>query len=153
MARNKGFRFEEALRAGSGIANKLAPVIGNIAQREFEENFERQGFMNDTLRRWKEVKRRTPGTKAFKYATPAGRMSPILRGKGSGVLAKSIRVMRADSTSIFLATTGKANNYAKYHNDGASNLPQRQFMGDSKRLTMLILKRIDKEVMKALSMV
>lgn len=153
MARNKGFRFKKAFEAAGGITAQLASPIGNIAKQEFEENFDRQGFMDNRLERWKEVQRRIPGTQSYKRATPSGRSAPILRGRGSGVLAKSIRVVRATSRLIRLSTIGKANNYAAYHNDGSGKIPKRQFMGNSKNLDRLIIKRIDREIMKALRMV
>jgi phage gpG-like protein len=153
MARNKGFRFKKAVQAAGGVTQKLALPIGNIAQKHFERNFDKQGFVDNSLSRWKEVQRRTPGTQAWKRSTPAARTNPILRGKGSGVLAKSIKVVKADRRMIRLSTIGKANTYANYHNEETGKIPQRKFMGDSKQLNKKIITRIGKEVDRVLRMV
>lgn len=153
MARNKGYRFRRAFLANNNFSNILAKKIGNITKREFEANFDHQGFKDSSVKKWKEVQRRIPSTKAYKYGTKASRTNPILRGKGSGLLARSIKVIRADHLQIKIDVVGKASEYAYFHNKGTAKIPQRKFMGYSRSLNKKVIARIEREINEALKRV
>jgi phage gpG-like protein len=117
--------------------------VGEMAVREFVGNFKRQSFQNEagveipwSNRKVRRYKRRS-GKKATRLRlTAAGRDD---RGRAllvkSGKLRRSIRVDNTDQDS---ATISSDSEYAQAHNEGHQysnrTLPQRQFMGASKRL-------------------
>ena len=136
------FNFSEVL---SKLKNTdISLDLANTAKNDFLDNFRQQGFGTS---KWKEVKRRQDGTKAFKYPKTKDlgrRTRAILQGKGSGRLRKDV----ANSVS-----TGHRNNnmsyslvvdneYAGYHNEGSGNLPKRQFVGTTERLNKKLLQKI-----------
>jgi hypothetical protein len=72
------------------IQSKLPAIIGIEAVNHFKENFQREGFDKE---KWKEVQRRTGGTKAFKYNSkhhPTRTTRKILTGD-TGDLGRSIQ--------------------------------------------------------------
>lgn len=123
---------------------QLPILLANQAEKEFTDNFTRQGFEGQ---KWKEVNRRIAGTKEYKYPKTKGlarRKKPILIGTG--------RLRRAVSNSKKIATWRMIKlevnlPYAANQNEGIT-LPKRQYMGDGARLRAkqreLINKTIDK---------
>lgn len=118
--------------------------LANTAKNEFLQNFADQGFDGKP---WKEVKRRTPGTNAFKYPKtkdPGRRTRAILQGKGSGRLRRDVaNSVSSGHRNGNLSYTLVVNNpYAGYHNEGSGKLPQRQFVGMTRKLNNKLLKKI-----------
>jgi phage gpG-like protein len=152
------FQLDKALTQFKKEKNKLPKILGNMAKRHFRQNFINEGFTDTVNEKWKEVQRRIPGTRAYKYPKKKGlsrRRRGILRGKGSGVLMRSVDVQRASFDAIVVGTKGVE--YAAIHNDGLMGnafgkykfkMPKRQFIGNSKQLERAIEKRIVKELDK-----
>jgi len=116
-------------------------LAANIAVEKFKENFENEGFFG---KKWKEVQRRTPGTKAHKYLSkkrPADTKRKILAGR-TGNLRNSINYRTEPGKAIVYSDT----TYGKYHNEGSGKIPKRQFIGKNKKLETEIFDALDKKV-------
>lgn len=131
-------RLKEAER---GLSLSLA----NIAKNEFLNNFRDQGFNGQ---KWHEVQRRTAGTKAYAgNKDPGKRTRAILQGKGSGRLRKDVAnsVMNGRKNSELSYTLVVDNEYASYHNEGTTKIPQRQFVGMTLNLNRKIINKINEK--------
>lgn len=133
------FGFDKVLANFERLKKDLPKVLANDGQRFFAESFKRSGFENNTFQKWPEVQRRTPGTRAYRSATRSSRTRAIL--------VKSGRLRREVSNSVkqvsFPRTVFRASApYAVYHNEGTGRLPQRQFMGRSRKLETGFEKKI-----------
>ena len=141
-------RFEKNLKRARGIA-------GNSAVRHFRDSFRNEGFTDESLEKWAEVKRRIPGTLAYETATGAARSRGILRGTGK--MSKAVKVLQSSEYKVVIGVEGIP--YAPYHNFGAKwtqrsifgrplkkpiqvEIPQRQFIGNSKKLENAITERL-----------
>lgn len=122
------------------MKKELPLIVANATVNHFAEEFDKQEF-NGTA--WKEVQRRTPGTKAFKYGTPSSRNSAILVRTGTlrRALVNSKRRVSFDLIELRV-TTGKKNEYAGFQNFGTDKIPKRQFVGQTPALTRLQLEKI-----------
>ena len=123
----------------------LSLAMANVAKNEFLNNFREQGFNG---KKWKEVQRRIEGTKAYSGNKDKGkRTRAILQGKGSGRLRKDVAnsVANGRKNSELSYTLVVENNYASYHNDGTSKIPQRQFVGMTEKLNKKILNKINEK--------
>jgi hypothetical protein len=108
------------------FADNEAPVIaGKTAADFFTANFDRQGFLNKSLKMWQDVRRRTHPRNTPKGQTSAGRR--ILFGETRN-LSRSIDYATGTAGKVIIYTDVK---YAPYHNKGTAKLPKRQFIGDS----------------------
>lgn len=126
----------------------LSLSLANIAKNEFLNNFREQGFNGQ---KWREVQRRTAGTKAFAGSKDLGkRTRAILQGKGSGRLRKDVAnsVSNGQRNSDLSYTLIVNNEYASYHNDGTKKIPQRQFVGTTERLNKKLLNKINEKFIK-----
>lgn len=127
--------------------------IAMANKNEFLNSFKKQGWDG---KKWEEVQRRIPGTRAYKYPKKKGlrrRTRPILVGKGS--------LRRAVNSSIKSVTPWRVRfqvdlPYAAIHNEGSNvggkgrkPMPKRQYMGDSKGLNKINKEIIQKHVNKA----
>lgn len=124
----------------------LSLALANVAKNEFLNNFREQGFNG---KKWKEVQRRIEGTKAYSGNKDKGkRTRAILQGKGSGRLRKDVAnsVANGRKNSELSYTLVVENNYASYHNDGTSKIPQRQFVGMTEKLNKKILNKINEKL-------
>lgn len=128
------------------IERELSKKVGNLAVREFKENFRREGFFG---KKWKEVKRRAEGARGA-----AGRRK-ILTGP-TGDLGRSIKY-EAGSGSVTVYSDVP---YAEAHNAGTANagrshsvkIPRRQFIGEDPKLSAAIERKIEEEIGKALDL-
>lgn len=141
---------------------EMLVLLPNQAQNYFLSSFKKQGFDGQS---WKEVKRRDPDEKAYKYPAKKGlqrRTSPILIGAGYKVRGGTLR----RAVSNMARTTQTRGNgfrmivdlpYAKIHNEGLAgkafgkhsfDMPRRQYVGQTAELTrmqtQLITKTIDR---------
>ncbi|GGF22378.1 phage virion morphogenesis protein [Hymenobacter cavernae] len=146
MAKNNDKVFaqiEREARAVEAFMKRAPKQVGQLAVREFVGNFARQSFQNEAG-----VETRWPSRKVRRYRRKSGKKATRLRltaaGKDdrgrailvkSGKLRRSIRVDSIDSERVTISTDIE---YAQAHNEGHvydnRTLPQRQFMGASKRL-------------------
>jgi phage gpG-like protein len=82
------------------------------------------------------------GTKAYQYPKKKGlgrRTKAILVQSGRLRKATYIKTATWNNTTIANPTP-----YAEYHNNGTARIPQRQFMGHSKALEKIQIKKITK---------
>lgn len=128
-------------------------LLSNQAQNYFVRSFKKQGFNGVP---WKEVQRRDPDKKAYKYPTKKGlqrRTSPILVGAGykkrGGELMKAVGIM-ARTSQVGKGVLRMVVNvpYAKYHNEGAGDIPKRQFIGQTRELTAMQTKEMTRIIDK-----
>lgn len=137
--------FRDRRRIVIGL-NRAMAKVGNTAVNEFSANFERQGFMDRSLNRWKPRKNNVDPGRA------------ILTGKankGGTRLRRSITVKSRTSKRVVIGVEGAANVYAGVHNYGLRagrgagfQMPKRQFIGDSENLNKKIVRLIKKEIKK-----
>lgn len=140
------------------IIEILPPVIATEGQRHFEESFDKQGFTDKGLKKWR--RRRFGGKRTRRDGGQTKAYSEFLRkDKGRAILVShqgdkkgthlkdSIRVSKTQKQVTF--STDKE--YAQVHNEGGRagrgegfDMPQRQFMGPSEELN----KRIDEKIIK-----
>jgi hypothetical protein len=118
----------------------LPKVVARTSESHFKANFEKQGFDDAGVDPWKEVKRRTPGTKAYKYAKASARTRAILVGRGSGRMKRDIKARKVTTSEV---TISMSINYARYHNEGTERLPQRKMIGNSRSLSEKIKKEMN----------
>ena len=131
-------------------------IVGNVAVSWFKKNFQNQSWGRV---RWKEVQRRTPGTKAYKYNAkhhPARTTRRILTGD-TGDLGRSIEIREAKNGSVTIwtnpSTFGSKEPYGRVHNEGLRagrgkgfTMPRRQFMGEDPELDELIIKKLEEKL-------
>jgi phage gpG-like protein len=127
-----------------------APVImGKNAVDHFTENFQQEGFVNNGLQKWDEVKRRMNPK-----ITGAAASRPILTGE-TGDLGMSIDYKNAENGEVTIFSDLP---YSEAHNEGTTTagrshnvtIPQRQFIGDSAELDKKNLEEIEKHVKRIL---
>lgn len=126
------------------LERDLPEKIGNLAVRLFKRNFQEESFFG---RKWKEVKRRLHGAKG------AAGIRKILTGP-TGNLGRSIQYTPHRGS----VTVHSDLPYAEAHNEGSATagrghsttIPRRQFMGEDRRLTEALEKKITEEINKAL---
>jgi len=122
--------------------------LANVAKNDFLENFKQQGF--DGIH-WKEVQRRVKDTDAWKYPLKYNmgrRTRNILQGKGSGRLRRDVAnsVARGKKNSKWSYTLVVANPYAGFHNEGTNKLARRRFVGMTRRLNEMLLRKIKQKI-------
>lgn len=137
------FNFKEVILKLKKIDISLE--LANIAKNEFLNNFQTESFGGA---KWKEVQRRTAGTKAYKYpAKPkaSAHTRPILIGTGRlrRDVAASVRTGQKNGKLSY--TLKVQNPYGAYNNEGTNKLPKRQFVGMTQQLNKKLLARIDRE--------
>lgn len=124
---------------------QLPVVIGKAAVDHFKESFDNQGWERKP---WKEVNRRTPGTKAYNYNSrkhPTRLTRGILIGD-HGNLKRSIQYDPQPSKVEITSDLP----YARVHNKGLMagrkgsefKMPKRQFIGRDKELDQIVKKEI-----------
>jgi len=153
----EGFNFDR-VRQNLDLVNRIIPEkLANTTKRYFLDAFKSESWDGVP---WKEVQRRTSGTKAYNYPKKKDlgrRTRKILIGKGSGRLrrAVSISLREVNSKRIRFLVDSTTIPYASVHNYGQRTgrgsgfqMPQRKFMGDSKALRKLQLKDIKNQIDK-----
>jgi phage gpG-like protein len=141
MAKNRGGTesIQKKIKALNGIKSTMPNNVSNIAQKFFIANFSKQGFDDNTVERWKPIKK-----------TSAKRVGGIL--VKSGRLRGSIKIKTATWAKILLES---ALPYSAIHNYGLRGvafgkhpfqMPKRQFMGDSFNLRKKITTNIENTV-------
>jgi len=135
-------------------AKRDVPIrIANIARRYFVGSWDRQGF--DGVK-WKEVQRRIPGTKAYKYPKTtqlSRRTNPILigtyKGRSGGRLRREANnsIREANWNEIRLGISD-VTPYAKYINEGTPKMARRKYMGSSVELKRAMKAKIQSELKK-----
>ncbi len=145
MAKLTQFNFDDVMKRFEETKRVLPKIFANDALNFFNDNFKKQEFQDVPNKTWREVKRRIAGTKLYKYPKKKD-----LGRRTRAILVKSGRLRRGNfikKATWNETTIANPTPYAPYHNDGTTNIPQRQFMGHSKTLEK---KQIDK-ITKALN--
>ena len=110
----EGFNFDEIERRLRAGKMQLMVDLEAVSTKFFLDSFRKQGWDDGALHRWQEVKRRIPGTKAFKSARPSSRTRSILVQSGRLRRGFYTRIRRMDIIQIANSTP-----YAQVHNEGA----------------------------------
>ena len=110
----------------------LPAKLGNTAVKFFQDNFRREGFLDNSVTRWQRRKRETRRSRGKKILQNTGR------------LRRSIKRLTTTFGRIAIGTRGVP--YAEVHNEGLGNMPKREFVGDSAKLEKLLQQRISKEI-------
>jgi phage gpG-like protein len=130
-------RFESQLPA-------VVSEMGAIGQNHFVKSFQKQGFDNVTLEKWKPRK---------DTRMDRGKPNRAILVK-SGALRRSIRRVPVGRYAVNIVSDMP---YAKIHNDGLTGrafgkysfkMPKRQFMGFSAKMNTKIERMIDRYVKK-----
>lgn len=152
MAKQNKLHIDKIRKNFDKLKHDLPIIIGNTGQNFFRSSFEKQGWTDESFHAWKQVQRRTPGTKAYKYPKEkdlSRRTRGILignRAKGGEHLRDSVNRSLKKSTwdAIEWSVPQK---YAAAHNQGLMTrnftMPQRKFMGTSKTLLNNIKDKIE----------
>jgi phage gpG-like protein len=144
--------------------NSAPAIIGKTAADFFKESFHNEGFTNNGLQPWKEVKRRINPVDS----SNAGATRKILTGE-TGNLGRSIDYKVGTGKVVIFSDV----KYAKIHNQGGrisgtftvreytrkngqkvrshsrtvnTTIPQRRFMGHSRELRDLILSELKRKI-------
>jgi phage virion morphogenesis protein len=125
----------------------LVRLIGEQAINFFTLNFRRQGFLDDSLSKWKPRKK----TEKSKIGNRG-----VLIGKGSSdKLSRSIKKLVTKRDSVIIGSTKI---YAGVHNYGLKSgsgkgfiMPERKFIGDSRALNKKISKLVRNHLIKVFS--
>lgn len=134
----------------NALKEDLPDLIGTEAVNHFKEGFQNEGFTDQALEKWPEVKRRQGKNSG------ADALRKILTGK-TGNLAESITYIKEPDRVVIYANpmnTGAASNYAAAHNFGTNNagrghntvIPQRKFLAHSQMLNQKIVGRIERYI-------
>lgn len=118
----------------------LPALLGNQAQRYFVGSWTQQGFDG---RKWVTPNRKIPDTREYKRASVAARTRATMIQSGA--------LRRATGNSMRTATFKKTEliidlPYAKRHNEGLKGMPQRQFVGQTRRLSAMQYDLIKKNL-------
>ena len=146
MAKNK-LDMTKVVARWNKAKEQLPKLLTNVSKNTFVDSWKKQGWDGE---KWKEVNRRTPGTRAYNSATKAARTRAIL--VQSGTLRRSIVINSQTFARMVISTNVP---YAQIHNEGfkgtisvpkhtrrikgnpqvvksysyRANIPQRKFMG------------------------
>lgn len=127
--------------------SRVMPIkAGRIAKDHFQNNFLLGGFLDGGLHKWK-VSKRIEKVKGAK-----GKYKTLMSGRNH--LFNSIEY-RLDNSDVVIETKVP---YAAVHNEGLKagrgkgfQMPRRQFIGESKELTVQIENMIEIELTKILN--
>jgi phage gpG-like protein len=113
------FRFDKRAARFKREIPRLLDTMANNAVNHFKiDNFNAQGFIDDSVQRW-------PARKSKR--DDAGRKILVKTGRGR----ESIKVLSRYGNKRKIGTLVP---YMNYHNAGAGRLPKRQIIGNSKKL-------------------
>jgi len=126
--------FKVLYRKIDKVKSDLPTVLANEGTKFFVNTFNQQGFTDNTFKAWK----------------PRKLVKGRLKNTNRKILVKTGRLRRAVNNSVkeksFKRIVWRVNKsevpYAEYQNFGDKYLPQRKFMGESKRLNSIFKKKI-----------
>lgn len=111
MAKNK-LDMTKVVARWKKAKEQLPKLLTNVSKNTFVDSWKKQGWDGE---KWKEVKRRTPGTSAYNSATKAARTRAIL--VQSGALRRSIVINSQTFARMVISTNVP---YAQIHNEGGT---------------------------------
>ena len=132
------FNFHKKIEALKRAKVDLPNDLAQSGQVYFQRNFNKQQWDG---KKWDNVQRRIPGTKAYKYAKPtSNRVKPI--GVLSGKLKQAMQNTVREKTYKKIVW-GVDLTYAKYFNFGTNKMASRKIMGGSKEMVSLMKRKIN----------
>jgi hypothetical protein len=134
--------FKAMYRRIASVQNTLPTVLANEGVNFFVGNFDKEGFVDGSLEKWKTPERKIPGTSAYKYPKKKD-----LGRRTRKTLVKTGKLKRQVNNSIVEKSIRRivwkvVSPYAKRHNEGLDGMPKRQFMGESKTLNAIFKRKI-----------
>lgn len=134
-------------------ANEDAPrIFGKTAVDIYTQNFQKEGFLNNGVQPWQEVKRRNG------KASGAEASRKILTGE-TGNLGRSFdyEAGKGEVRIYNDARSASGFPYGAVHNEGVSNagrsrnvvIPRRQIIGESEELTQACNEEIERKLKEA----
>jgi phage gpG-like protein len=82
---NPGDDIYKHIREGMHkLRTNLPRIVGKTAVDHFKENFEKEGFVDNGLQKWPDVKRRDPKSKWYGFEYTGGRTTYKIKKKGKG---------------------------------------------------------------------
>lgn len=139
------FGFDKIISILPQIRQEAVQIMMQEAKKTFDESFDNEGIDG---KKWKEVDRRIEGTRAYREASSAMRVSPILTGV-TGRLKKNNRIV---SVTPDKGVLDNDMSYADTMNSGnGSNVPARPFIKQTPELTraqLLTLAQVTGRIFK-----
>jgi len=125
------------------LMNRTLPIkVGVLAKAHFQQNFEKGGFVDSGLKKWKPAKRLTKGEKGA-----ANNYGTLLSERNH--LFSSITYVPGNAQVKIINPV----EYAAVHNEGLKagrgkgfTMPKRQFIGKSHELEVNVEDKIDSEI-------
>lgn len=138
------------------IRDDLPDMMGIEAVQHFQENFDKEGFVDNGLQPWQEVERGKPESPWYGFSPENKKQFSSTRAadkilKDSGDLQDSITYDKEDGSVIVSSDLP----YAQVHNEGgdamvfgrkAFKMPERRFIGHSKELDDKIMEVMTEEI-------
>lgn len=145
MALKKTSNVPDLIKTTEKFKKTVVRKIANLAKNHYLEGFRRGGKQTDKSRNgWKERK--------LKNKKNRGRAILVK----SGNLFRDLDVRKTTFEEIVLGTSSLTEDYASVHNDGGMSgrgqgfqMPQREFLGSSRKLDAKIKRKIFQELKKA----
>jgi phage gpG-like protein len=154
--------FREKMRQIKSFTegNDIKDILGVEAVNHFKESFDKEGFTDETLEPWKDVKRRDDSSPWYGHSGQTGKFSQartaakILTGE-SRELRNSISYVHTDSGVRVTSSTpyGRVHQFglpAKIYGKKSFLMPARPFMGKSILLKNNIEDKIRRELIRIL---
>lgn len=140
MIRRQG-KLPDLTRQTRRLKRVLPLVVANEAKNHFLEGFRRGGKQTD-----KSASGWAPRKRSDRNERRRGRRAILVR---TGALRNDVDIRRTTFSEIILGTIDTAN-YASVHNQGnpARNIPQREFLGPSRKLDRKIVRLVTREMDK-----
>lgn len=112
------FGFEKGIKIMPAVKQKTAILISNEAVNFFKANFDKEGFLDRSVQKWKRSERATrdSGRTLTDTSDLKNSIAPIKTS-----WRRSVLVAKED--------------YGIFHNEGIGKQPKRKFMGNSMILT------------------
>jgi phage gpG-like protein len=153
MATHSNFSsaFKSMYRKLQSTQRTLPSVLANVGTNFFISNFDKEGFQDGGLTKWKTPQRKIAGTKSYKYPKKKdlGRRTRKTLVK-SGKLRREVNSSAKEKT--FKRIVWRVSlPYAARHNEGLKGMPERRFMGPSRTLNTLFRKKIIEAYKKSLN--
>lgn len=158
--------FKQLRQIEKLIQRDIPRIVKNEGLKHFTESWDKQGFTDQNLVKWKEreppekltkKKKQTSKTYTKWAAKNEGRALLISnRNDTQGGHLKDSITARVSGGQLVIFATDKP--YAEIHNSGGmagrglkAKIPKRQFMGESETLFRNIEKKIDKRIKEILN--
>jgi phage gpG-like protein len=112
------FKLDQIARNFDKLKRDLPPVIGNMGQRFFRENFDKQGFVDNSFNPWKARKGEIRGGLAMAAKSSKGSRALLVKsGHLRNAVNRSLKTAEFDNISFVVPLK-----YAAVHNYGFSGI-------------------------------